>query len=76
MGEITMGRTGGETDHTTSHMPEDLKGANGYIYISKGYASCRRPLDVDSGLLTSSGCIAWELNNTGVWLQMKAFGCF
>ena len=24
-----------------------------YIYISKGYASCRRPLDEDSGLLTS-----------------------
>ena len=24
-----------------------------HIYISKGYASCRRPLDADSGLLSS-----------------------
>ena len=24
-----------------------------YVCTSKGYASCRRPLDVDTGLLTS-----------------------
>ncbi len=39
---------------------------NIYIYISKGYASCRRPLDADWGLVTSG--LAAQL---GTWEHCK-----